>query len=79
MESSENSRMGHYPMRDPGDVTLLFRLGKTEFAFNVEPKDYKRENAKSRVNMGWSLKPNEKNRERLRRFFSEIVKTDQDP
>lgn len=60
------------------NLRLSFRFGKLEFGFNVEPKEYKRENAKSRVNMAWGMKPTEKSRESIRRFFKETVKTERD-
>jgi ParB/RepB/Spo0J family partition protein len=67
------------PQAGMQNMSLTFKVGKSEFGFNVERKDYKRENAKSRVNLGWPLKPTEKSREAIRRFFSETIKTDQDP
>jgi len=61
------------------NLHLSFSVDNKNFGFNVESKQYKRENANSRVNLGSGLAASEKSREILRRFFREIVETEQDP
>jgi len=60
-------------------MSLTFEVGGQRFSFNIQPKQYKKVDAKSRVDMGFSMKPSEETREALHRFFAEIVKTDKDP
>ncbi len=61
------------------DLTFHVKKGKTEqrFGFNVQPKDYKKFKAKSRVDM--NMTPSDETREQLAKFFREIVKTNKDP
>lgn len=49
------------------------------FGFNVQPKNYKKVDAKCRVDMNWNMEPSEEMREALQKFFTEIVKSNKDP
>ncbi len=66
----------------PGSYTRMkldITIGKTKFEFDVEAKDYKTKPDKARVNLGWRQTPSEETRKELRRFFSDVVNTDEDP
>lgn len=67
------------PSRGYQRMSLTFKVGNHSFGFDVEEKQYKTVDTKSRVDMDWNMKTNEESREALRRFFAEIVKTDKDP
>lgn len=60
-------------------MDLSFRVGNKAFGFSVQPKSYKKVDAKCRVDMIWDMKASEKTREALRQFFSEVVNTSDDP
>jgi ParB/RepB/Spo0J family partition protein len=60
-------------------MKLSIQIEDKTFSFDVEAKDYKKVDAKARVNLGWLLKPSEETRKELRRFFSEVVETNEDP
>lgn len=67
------------PTKDFHLMDLSLTIGQTMFGFKVQAKEYKKYPAKSRVDLLWGVKPTEKNREALRRFFAETVKTNKDP
>ena len=60
------------------NMNLSFRVGKLGFGFIVQAKDYKKFDAKARVDM-WGMEPSEETREALRHFFSKTVNTNNDP
>ncbi|MDH5441529.1 MAG: hypothetical protein OEY31_13085, partial [Candidatus Bathyarchaeota archaeon] len=65
-----------YTIRIPSEGSIA---EERSFGFNIEAKDYKKVEAKSRVDMGWGLKASEYSRQALRDFFASIVLTDKDP
>lgn len=60
-------------------MDLSFKVGDKRFGFNVQEKQYKKFEAKCRVDLGWTIKPTEKNRMILRHFFAKLAQTDKDP
>lgn len=70
---SEHYRMNlNMRMEDPETGATLKRFG-----FDVEKKLYKKFPERSKVNLRET--PSEESRDRLRRFFNEIIRTDRDP
>ena len=61
------------------NMNLSFKVGECEFGFQVQAKDYKKFDAKARVDMGRGMEPSEETREALRHFLRETVNTNKDP
>jgi ParB/RepB/Spo0J family partition protein len=63
------------------DLTYIVRKDGDEkrFGFGVQEKDYKKFDAKSRVDMDFGMEPSDETREQLAKFFREIAKTNKDP